>query len=217
LDLEKNKNIEFIRYTKDNPPKVSPDNIIVTAIDADSGKEKTIESDLVVLTTPLKAPEANTQIKDMLGLCLESNDFFMGSLGKLKPLDFTADGIFLCGTAHSPKGIPEVISDAEGAASRVATIISHEFLQKEPTISFVVEENCDGCAYCIDPCSFNALTLIEYMKNGEIKKTVETNEALCKGCGVCMATCPKQGIYVKHFRPEHFNVMIDAALEEVEL
>ena len=51
------------------------------------------------------------------------------------------------------------------------------------------------------------------MSKGNIKKTVEVNEAICKGCGVCMATCPKQGIYVRHFKPEHFLAMIKAALE----
>jgi len=215
LEMIENENIEFIRYSKDIPPQISAD-LEVSVMDADSKEGTLINADLVVLTTPLEAPEDNTMLKEMLGVCLEPNNFFMSSLGKLKPLDFTADGIFLCGTAHSPKGLSEVIADAEGAASRVSTIISHDILQKEPITSFVVDDNCDGCAYCIEPCVFNALTLLEYMKNGEIKKTVEANETLCKGCGVCMATCPKQGIYVRHFRPEHFNAMIEAALEVVE-
>jgi heterodisulfide reductase subunit A len=153
------------------------------------------------------------KLKEQLGVCLETNNFFMGALGKLKPLDFTADGIFLCGTAHSPKGIPCAIAEGEGAASRVATIISHDALQKEPTLSFVVDENCDGCAYCIDPCVFDAITLFEYMHEGNVRKTVDVNEAVCKGCGVCMATCPKEGIYVRHFKPEQFKAMIHAALE----
>jgi heterodisulfide reductase subunit A len=180
--------------------------------DADLGQQKSIRPDLLVLTTPPAASEGNEKLKEQLGVCLEPNKFFMGALGKLKPLDFTADGIFLCGTAHSPKGIAESIADGEGAASRVATIISKNILQKEPILSFVVDENCDGCAYCIDPCTFNALTLLEYKYEDSIKKTVEVNEAVCKGCGVCMATCPKDGIYVRHFKPEMFKAMIKAAL-----
>lgn len=212
LNLEKQDNIDFTRYSMDNPPIVS-DNMMVSVVDAKSGEQQNIKSDLIVLTTPQKATEGNTKLKEQLGVCLEPNNFFMGALGKLKPLDFTADGISLCGTAHSPKGIAEAIADGEGAASRVATIISHDTLQKEPILSFVVDEKCDGCAYCIEPCVFNAITLIEYMHEGNIKKTVEVNEALCKGCGVCMATCPKQGIYVRHFKTEHFLAMIKAALE----
>jgi heterodisulfide reductase subunit A len=86
-------------------------------------------------------------------------------------------------------------------------------MELEPTISEIIDENCDGCAYCIDPCPFNALVLIEYMRNGNVKKTVERNEAACKGCGVCMATCPKRGVMVKGFTLDQISAMIDAALE----
>ncbi len=212
MELMERENIKFIRYARGTPPQLS-DDLEISVLDADSNEVKNIHADLVVLTSPLEAPEEITQLKEMLGVCQGPDNFLMGTLGKLKPLDFTADGIFLCGTAQAPKGLSEAIADGEGAASRVATIISKEVLEKEPITSFVVDENCDGCAYCIEPCVFNALTLIEYMKDGVIKKTVEANETLCKGCGVCMATCPKQGIYIRHFRPEHFTAMIDAALE----
>jgi len=115
--------------------------------------------------------------------------------------------------AHSPKGVDESIAQAMGAAARAATLLSKDELELEATISEVVDANCDGCAYCIDPCPYNALTLIEYVRGDQIKKTVQNNAALCKGCGVCMATCPKQGIFVWHFKPEQINAMVDAALE----
>ena len=168
---------------------------------------------MVVLTNALMAQDSNDDLKEMLGVCLEPNNFFMGALGKLKPLDFTADGVFYCGTANSPKGLPESIADGLGAASRVGTILTNDVLMKEPTTSFVVDENCDGCAYCIDPCPYNALTLIEYAWKDQTKKTVQVNEAVCKGCGVCMATCPKLGIYVRDYKPDMFLDMIKAALE----
>jgi heterodisulfide reductase subunit A len=54
--------------------------------------------------------------------------------------------------------------------------------------------------------------LIEYVSDGSVKKTVQVNESLCKGCGSCQATCTKQGVYVKHFKPEQLEAMVDAAL-----
>jgi heterodisulfide reductase subunit A len=45
-------------------------------------------------------------------------------------------------------------------------------------------------------------------EDGSVKKTVDVNEAICRGCGVCMATCPKKGIFVRHFKPEYFEEMI---------
>jgi heterodisulfide reductase subunit A len=130
----------------------------------------------------------------------------------LRPLDFATDGIFLCGAAHSPLAIEEIISQALGAAARAATILSRDHIELEPTISHVVTENCDGCAYCVDPCPFKAITLVEYEVKGEIKKRVEINEAICKGCGTCMATCPKRAVFVWHFRPEQLMAEVKAAL-----
>jgi heterodisulfide reductase subunit A len=51
------------------------------------------------------------------------------------------------------------------------------------------------------------------MASGAIKKTVETNEALCKGCGVCQATCPKRGIFVRHYKLDQIEAVMEAALE----
>ena len=55
---------------------------------------------------------------------------------------------------------------------KLIEIIKDE-IELEATISEIVEDNCDGCAYCIDPCPYKALTLIEYMLKGDVKKTVE--------------------------------------------
>ncbi|MCX5892385.1 MAG: FAD-dependent oxidoreductase, partial [Deltaproteobacteria bacterium] len=97
-------------------------------------------------------------------------------------------------------------------ASRANTILSRNFLELESIISNPIDENCDGCAFCVDTCAFKALTLIEYMKDGNVKKTVEVNPVQCKGCGSCMATCPKQGIYVAGFTPEQLGAQVEAAL-----
>ena len=109
-------------------------------------------------------------------------------------------------------GHTDAIIDGEGAATRVAGVISKEELVKSPTISVVVDEKCDGCAYCIEPCPAQALTLIEYMQKDSVKKTVEVNDAICRGCGVCMATCPKEGIFVRHFKPKYFEEMINSVV-----
>jgi heterodisulfide reductase subunit A-like polyferredoxin len=149
--------------------------------------------------------------KDLL-LQRDDKNFFVGMLGILNPLDFNTDGVFRCGPARKAMGIPDAIIDGEGAASRVAGVISKEELVKSPTISVVVDEKCDGCAYCIEPCPAQALTLIEYMQKDSVKKTVEANEAICRGCGVCMATCPKEGIFIRHFKPEYFEEMINSVM-----
>ena len=132
---------------------------------------------------------------------------------KLRPVDFASDGIYLCGLAHGPKTLSESIAQASAAAARASTVLSKRKIELEPRVSQVIDENCDGCAYCIEPCPYHALTLIEYMKDGAVKKTVESDPSKCRGCGVCMATCPKKGIHVRNFKLEQISAMVEAALE----
>jgi heterodisulfide reductase subunit A len=147
--------------------------------------------------------------KDLL-LQRDEEGNFVGMLGLLNPQEFNTEGVFRCGSARASLDIAECIMDGEAAASRVAGIISKKEMIKSPRTSFVVDANCDGCAYCIEPCPAHAITLIEYMRDSTIKKTVQVNEAICRGCGICMATCPKKGIYVRHFKPEYFAAMVNA-------
>ncbi|MBE0432636.1 FAD-dependent oxidoreductase [candidate division WOR-3 bacterium] len=206
--------VKFIRYEPDNKPIVSASDAGLTVSVADPilGSTLNIECDLVVLSAAIVPREDSGKLAQLLKVPLNQNGFFLEAHMKLRPIDFATDGIFLCGLAHAPKLIDESIAQATGCASRATTVLSKEHIELEATISEVIDANCDGCAYCIDPCPYKALTLIEYMRNGDVKKTVETNEALCKGCGVCQATCPKKGIFVRNFRLEQLAAMVDAAL-----
>jgi heterodisulfide reductase subunit A len=135
---------------------------------------------------------------------------------KLRPVDFAVEGVFLAGLAHGPKLIAEALSQANAAVARACTVLSKEKITLEPVKSEVVTANCDGCAFCVDPCPYNAITLIEFMRKGEVKKIVEVDESACQGCGVCQATCPKEGIIVRRFRLEQLKEMVKAALEVTE-
>ena len=176
-----------------------------------SGKESIdIGSVVVASSGDMRAESDNGDFEKDLLLQRDDKNFFIGMLGILNPLDFNTDGVFKCGSARKAMGIPDAIIDGEGTASRVAGVISKQELVKSPTISFVVDEKCDGCAYCIEPCPAQAITLIEYKQKDKVKKTVEVNEAICRGCGVCMATCPKEGIFVWHWKPKYFEEMINS-------
>jgi heterodisulfide reductase subunit A len=115
--------------------------------------------------------------------------------------------------AHFPKAVEESIVQSQAASARAATLLSKDVIELEGNISKVVDENCDGCAVCVDPCPYKAITLLEYVSGDAIKKTVEVNEILCKGCGSCMATCPKKGAYVGGFKLEQISAQVNAALE----
>ncbi|NIM13942.1 MAG: FAD-dependent oxidoreductase [Candidatus Aminicenantes bacterium] len=210
--------IAFIRYDEDRKPEVSRNgtSLQVKVFDQVLKMRIKIPADLVVLSAGTVAEHGNEAVAQLLKVPLTPDKFFLEAHMKLRPVDFATEGVFLCGLAHSAKSIEESIIQAQASAARASTIISKDTIELEANISYVVDENCDGCAYCIDPCPYKALTLIEYMRKGAIKKTVETNESLCKGCGTCMATCPKKGIFVKGFKLEQIGAQVEAMLEPVE-
>ncbi len=212
----RSKGVRFIRYHEDKKPEVSAQNgsLRISCSDPILNMPIQIDCDAVALAAAIVPGQSVEQVGKLYKIPLNQDKFFLEAHMKLRPVDFATDGVFMCGIAHCPKSVEESIAQAGAAAARAATILSKDQIELEATISQIVDENCDGCAYCIDPCPYKALTLIEYMYQGSIKKTVERDAALCKGCGVCQATCPKKGVYIAGFRLEQLGAMVAAALEE---
>jgi heterodisulfide reductase subunit A-like polyferredoxin len=189
--------------------------LTVTLNDPILNRKVNIETDLVVLSAGTVPEPANEELAQKLKVPLNADKFFLEAHMKLRPVDFATEGVYLCGLAHSPKNIDESIVQACGAASRASTILAKDKIELDAIVSQVIDENCDGCAYCVDPCPYHALTLIEYMKDGAIKKTIDRDLGICKGCGVCQATCPKAGIVVNNFKLTQLIEMVNAALTPV--
>jgi heterodisulfide reductase subunit A-like polyferredoxin len=209
------KGVVFVRYDEDHKPEVSRNShaLAVTVFDQTLGMSMLIPADVVVLSAGIHPLEENRTLAQFLKVPLNSEGFFLEAHMKLRPVDFMTDGVFLCGLAHSPKSIEECILQAQAASARAAAVLVQDSLELEANISQVVDESCDGCAYCVDTCPFKSITLVEYMWQGSIKKVVETNESTCKGCGCCQATCPKNGIFIRGFTLDQIRAQIEAALE----
>jgi heterodisulfide reductase subunit A-like polyferredoxin len=208
------KGIVFVRYDESGKPEVSQNGhgLNVCVVDQTLGMPVKIAADYVVLSAGIHPNEGNREIAQFLKVPLNGEGFFLEAHMKLRPVDFMTDGVFLCGLAHSPKTVDESILQAQAAVSRAATILSRDSIEMEANISEVVDANCDGCAYCVDTCPFKAITLLEYMWQGTVKKSVEANETICKGCGCCQATCPKKGVFVRGFTLDQIEAQIHAAL-----
>ena len=207
----------FLRYKDDRKPEVAKNNgrMDVTVYTPLLEREIRIKADLVVLSAGIVPEPGNQEIAQFLKVPMNQDGFFLEAHMKLRPVDFATDGVFLCGLAHAPKSIDESILQAQAAAARASAILAKDYVELEGTISHVEAENCDGCAFCVDPCPYGALRLTEYTEDGVTRRIVQVNESLCKGCGTCQATCPKHGIVVRGFNPEQLAAQVSAALEEV--
>ncbi len=207
--------VAFIKYEGEAKPTVAREDgrLVVRVEERVLGRTLALPADALVLSTGIVPEPSGAELAKLLKVPLTQDRYFLEAHMKLRPVDFATDGVFLAGLAHSPGTVRETVAQACAAASRAATILAKDQVELDAVVSQVVDENCDGCAYCVDPCPYHALELIEYMRGGEIKKTVDRDIAVCKGCGVCQATCPKGGIVVNNFKLPQLVAMVHAALE----
>ncbi len=152
-------------------------------------------------------PRGQESLAKMLKIPLNDDGFFLEAHVKLRPVDFSTDGIFVCGLAHYPKPIEESIAQAQAAAARSANLLAQDYVEIEPIVSVVDQEKCIGCGLCEASCSFGAIHLIKVTGHGY---KAENISALCKGCGICAAACPQKAIDMKHFRDRQILAAIQA-------
>jgi heterodisulfide reductase subunit A2 len=214
------QDIKFVRYEPGEKPQVESVEeegrpiLRVTVTDYILGKKVQIDADTVALAAAVIPSAGAREVAGLFKVSLGPDDFFKEAHVKLRPVEFAADGVYLCGMAHYPKLIPETINQAHGAAGRVLTLLSHDTVVASGSVCVVEEDRCVSCGACIAACTYGA---IEFRETPQGKKAV-VNPVICKGDGLCNAMCPTGAISLKHFTDEEILSQIDAAvsLEEIQ-
>jgi heterodisulfide reductase subunit A len=184
--------------------------IQVTVTDPILGDRLAINADFISLAAAVIPSAATKEIAALFKVTLSPDEFFKEAHVKLKPVEFAADGVYLCGTAHYPKHIPETINQAYGAAGRVLTLLSKDTVIASGAICGVKEADCVSCGACITACTYDA---IEFVDTPHGRKAW-VNPVLCKGDGLCTTKCPTRAIVLKHFTDEAILNQIDAAMPD---
>lgn len=203
------KGVNFLRFTEEKEPRVEvrDGKIYVTVFDQFLQEEVELPADMVILNTALEGDDTAEDLKKLLKIPMGEGRYFMEAHAKIRPLDFPTDGVYLCGAAHSPKGIADSISQAVGAASRAAVPMMKGWVTIEPLTSSVDPDICSGCGICIQVCPYSAME----KDPGTGKSRVI--EALCKGCGACGATCPQSAITMKGYTDAQLDTQVETLLE----
>jgi heterodisulfide reductase subunit A len=209
------KHVRFIRYEVDNKPQIEAMEeggrsfLRVTVTDPILGTELGIDADSVALAAAIipsaGAREAAAQFK----VTLNPDGFFQEAHVKLRPVDFGAEGVYLCGIAHYPKHISEAVSQAYGAAGRALTLLSHDTVTASGSVCEVNEDDCVSCGACISVCTYGAIEFHET----PLGKKAKVNPVLCKGDGLCNTVCATRAIFLRHYKDDAILDQIDAAAE----
>ena len=216
----KDYHVTMIRYPGDKKPEVTLDKnnpkggpVSVKVYDDLLNEEMILPADLLVLTVNTEGGAMTEKLKNMLKVPVDSAGFFIEAHAKIKPLDFSTSGVYMCGAAHYPKNLVDSIAQAEGAASRAAIPIMQERMKGEGIVSEVNEDLCRGCGLCESACAYSAIEMKVNPKDPS-RVIAEVNRALCKGCGSCAAACLSSAIEQKGYKSNQINVMIAALCEK---
>ncbi|MBL7065716.1 MAG: FAD-dependent oxidoreductase [Anaerolineae bacterium] len=206
----------FLQYDKDQKPEVkaippslhpsiSPSpHLQVDVVVQPEGETFTLGADLVVLSAGIEPNVDNEALAQRLKVPLNEDGFFLEAHVKLRPLDFAADGVYLCGLAHSPHFLDEAIAQAQGAAVRAVSLLSRDQLDATPIVACVDPLLCTACGLCVEVCPYGARVLEPGATYAEVI------EVLCQGCGTCITACPNKASQQKGFGTGQVYQMLDA-------
>jgi len=202
--------ILFFRYTTEELPlaEVNEDGVLtVTFRDHVLGKRLRVRTDILALSAGVTA-EDTEELASIVKVARNAEGFFMEAHVKLRPVEMATEGIYVCGTAHSPKLISESVAQALAAASRATTLLAQPHLTLSAVTAKVNPDNCASCLICVRSCPYGVPRINE-------DGVSEIDEALCHGCGVCASECPAKTIELNWYKDDQILSKIEALLEGV--
>ncbi len=207
------KEVRFVRWEPEEKPRVETATaegkpvLRITVPDPVLGQYLALDADLLVLSAAVVPSPGSREIARMFKAPLSPDGFFQEAHVKLRPVDFAAEGVYMCGIAHYPKHITEAIAQAYGAAGRAVALLAQDTVTASGAVCEVNEQACVSCGACITACTYGAIEFRDTPKG----KKASVNPILCKGDGLCNAKCPTNAISLKHYTDEEVFHQIDAA------
>jgi len=208
------KGVHFIRYSDEAPPVVRDEGgrLSVDLKDTVIGKRLSIQTDLLVLSAAVHPNPDNEQLAKVFKVAIGNDGFLLETHMKMSPVDFSTEGVFLCGLAHGPKDLGEAMVQALAAASHAYNLLAKGHLTGEVIIAQVNPDKCRGCGRCEEACEFAAIHVVTEAIGNVERMVSKVDPARCKGCGRCSVVCCNKSIAMGHFTTAQVNGIVGAAL-----
>jgi len=108
-----------VSQVRENPEN---NNLLIQAVNIESGEVKEEEFDLVVLSTGI-IPAATCDFEKILPLERRDDGFFAAYNPKLDTVTTGIEGVFIAGVAEGPKAISDSVSQAKAAAMKASIFL----------------------------------------------------------------------------------------------
>ncbi|MFW5863593.1 MAG: FAD-dependent oxidoreductase, partial [Desulfohalobiaceae bacterium] len=205
--LAREKGILFFRFTPEEPPQVQSTEqaLQVSFRDPILDRQLQVDADLLALSAGVRAEDTD-QLSSIMKLARNAQGYFQEAHVKLRPVDMGAEGVYVCGTAHSPMLMSEAVTQGLAVASRAVTMLSKPHLTLSGVKARVDQDKCAACLICVRVCPYEVPRINE-------EGVSEIDKALCQGCGVCAAECPAKAIELNWYEDLQITTEIDALLE----
>jgi len=215
------KGVQFIRFDADRPPEVrGPDQVSgVDVFDTISGVNRSIETDLLVLSTPFIPDPDAAALARMLNIPVDKYGFY-AEVYPIHPVETRNDGIFISGTARWPVSSDQAIAQGEAAAVKAATFLGQETvsaltMSRVPggKLGHAIADAaaCTGCGNCVAVCPYGACRL-QRTGNRSVSRVIKVR---CKACGGCVSVCPNGAMQLPEQNYRAVGEMIRRAFREV--
>lgn len=211
------KGIKFIRG---KPAEIIKDEargvLIVEVEDTLLDRPLEIEADMVVLSMAMVPTVGSNELAKTLGIQTGNNGFIKDVYQKLKTVETNVKGIYVCGGAHSPKDIPDSVTQAEATAFRVILELSRNSFEKDCDTAYVNEDDCDGCELCVEACPYDAIKMVESKdeKGPPVGLVARIDEIKCERCGSCAGKCPTGAIQLRNYTDQQMLSQISELLHK---
>ena len=199
VDRARTAGVAFVPLSTNHlPPVRLTGGTVVYADSAASDEPVEPTVDLLVLVTPTVPSPGTEELASLLRVTLTDDGFFSVSdralhpEAHLRPIDFTREGIFVCGEANGTQSISETLSQAYGAAARAAALLSQPARMVGGSVSEVDQGTCITCLTCVRVCPIGVPVIDRQAQKAYIEPR------LCKGCGICVSQCPVHAITLHH-------------------
>ena len=198
--------VRFIRFGLESKPEaaVAGGRLQVKVFDQNIRARLALPADYLVLAAAFRPSPGLAEAAQVYKLPPDMDGFFLEAHVKLRPLDFSSNGFFLAGMAHSPKFTEEAIAQGRGAAARALGVLAKENMEISGAVAYVNTDDCARCLNCLRACPYGVPKFDHKLGR------VTIDPASCHGCGNCCATCPALAIEVKHSKNPQFESLLKA-------